>query len=113
MKDKSRRDARRNGKDSAPPPIRENAQGKYHQDSQYGDFGNDRSHETPLPCEAFASTTARICAARDAYSSPEPCHNQTDARPAPEMISPLSAASETLTGELRAMRPGRVRHARM
>jgi hypothetical protein len=33
--------------------------------------------------------------------------------PRPEMISPPSAASETLTGELRAIRPGRVRHARM
>jgi hypothetical protein len=70
MKDKSSRDACRDGKDSAPPPIRENAKGKYHQDSQYGDFGNDQSHGTPLPCEAFGSTVTQRCAACDAYSSP-------------------------------------------
>ena len=48
MKDKSSRDACRDGNDSAPPPIRENAKGKDHQDGQYSDFGNDQSHETPL-----------------------------------------------------------------
>jgi hypothetical protein len=94
MKDKSRRDARRNGKDSAPPPIRENAKGKYHQDSQYGDFGNDRSHETPLPCEAFGSSTPQYVP----LATLIPAENLTAFKlthyPRPEMISPLSAASE-------------------
>jgi hypothetical protein len=93
MKDKSRRDARRDGKDSAPPPIRENAKGKYHQDSQYRDFGNDRSHETPLPCEAFVPSPEYVPLATH-IPAPEPLHNQTALHPRPEMISPLSAASE-------------------
>ena len=49
MKDESRDDACRNGKDSAPAPIRENAKGKYYQASQYSDFDKDRSHRMPLP----------------------------------------------------------------
>jgi hypothetical protein len=53
MKDKSSDDACRNGKDSAPPPIGENAKGKYHQASQYSDFDKDRSHGPPLPYEAY------------------------------------------------------------
>ena len=38
MKDQGSGDAGRNGKDSAPSPVRENAQGKYHEARQYGDF---------------------------------------------------------------------------
>jgi len=38
MKDNGSDDARRNGKDSAPSPIRENAKGKYQQASQYSDL---------------------------------------------------------------------------
>ncbi|WP_154073591.1 hypothetical protein [Bradyrhizobium erythrophlei] len=60
MKDKSGCDACRDGNDSTPPPIRENAKGKYHQDSQYGDFGNDQSHGTLLPCDAFGAAITRI-----------------------------------------------------
>jgi hypothetical protein len=44
MKDNGSGDACRNGKDSAPSPIRENAKGKYQQASQYSDFDQDRSH---------------------------------------------------------------------
>ena len=49
MKDESSDDACRNGKDAAPAPIRENAKGKYHEASQYGDFEKDRGHGLPLP----------------------------------------------------------------
>ena len=66
MKDKSGCDTCRDGDDSTPPPIRENAQGKHHQDSQYDDLGNDQSHGALLPCEAFGAAITRICAARDA-----------------------------------------------
>jgi hypothetical protein len=55
MKDKSSDDACRNGKDSAPPPIRENAKGNYYQASQYSDFDKDRSHGLPILCEAYRS----------------------------------------------------------
>jgi len=53
MQDEGRGDAGRNGEDSAPPPVRENAEGKYQQDSQCGDFDWDRSHGLPLPCTAY------------------------------------------------------------
>jgi hypothetical protein len=53
MQDKSGDDACRNGKDSTPAPIRENAKGKYHQASQYSDFDKDRSHGLPIHCEAY------------------------------------------------------------
>jgi hypothetical protein len=49
MKDESSDDACRDGKDSAPAPIRENAKGKYHEASQYSDFEKDRGHRLPLP----------------------------------------------------------------
>jgi hypothetical protein len=45
MKDKSSDDDRPNGNDPAPPPIRKNAKGKYHQASQYRDF--DKSQGPP------------------------------------------------------------------
>jgi hypothetical protein len=52
MKDNGSGDARRNGKDSAPSPIRENAKGKYQQASQYSDFDQDRSHRLiALSCQ--------------------------------------------------------------
>ena len=38
MQDEGRGDAGRNGEDSAPPPVWENAEGNYHQDSQCGEF---------------------------------------------------------------------------
>jgi hypothetical protein len=44
MKDESSGDACRNGKDSAPAPVRKNTEGKDHQASQYRDFEKDRSH---------------------------------------------------------------------
>jgi len=47
MKDHSSDNAGRDGNDSAPPPIRENAKGKEHQASQDGDFDKDRSHGSP------------------------------------------------------------------
>ena len=79
MKNKSSRDAGRDGNDSAPPPIRENAKGKYHQDGQYSDFGYDQSHGA-----ALSSRSIRLCH-RPEYVPlathipvPEPCHNQTD-----------------------------------
>jgi hypothetical protein len=53
MKDKSSRDACRNGNDSALQPVRKNAKGKYRQDSQYSDFDQDQSHGPPVPCKAF------------------------------------------------------------
>jgi hypothetical protein len=64
MKDESSDDACRNGEDSAPPPIRENAKGKYHQASQYSDFDKDRSHEDRshkievMGCQSIAKLTA-------------------------------------------------------
>jgi hypothetical protein len=53
MKDKSSRDAGRDGNDAASPPVGENAKGKYHQDSQYRDFDQDQSHGPPFPCQAL------------------------------------------------------------
>jgi hypothetical protein len=50
MKDRGSDDACRDGNDCTPPPIRENAKGKYHQASQYSDF--DPSHGPLLACEA-------------------------------------------------------------
>jgi hypothetical protein len=41
MKDNSSGDAGRNGDDSAPSPIREDAKGEYHEAGQYGDFDQD------------------------------------------------------------------------
>jgi hypothetical protein len=54
MKDKSSRDDYPNGNDPTPPPIRNNAKGKYHQASQQSDFDKDQRHGLPLPCEAYA-----------------------------------------------------------
>jgi hypothetical protein len=53
MQDESSRNAGRNGKDSAPPPVRENTEAEYHQDNQYSDLDRDRSHRLPLPCKAY------------------------------------------------------------
>jgi hypothetical protein len=53
MKNEGCGDTCRNGEDSAPPPVRENAKGKYHQDSQCDDFDRDGSHGLTLPCEAL------------------------------------------------------------
>jgi len=52
MKDRGSDDACRDGNDCTPPPIRENAKGKYHQASQYSDFDQDPSHGPLLACEA-------------------------------------------------------------
>jgi hypothetical protein len=56
MKDKSSGDACRNGKDSAPAPVRKNTKGKDHQASQYRDFEKDRSHPltAALSCQSGA-----------------------------------------------------------
>ena len=54
MKDESRGDACRNGNDSAPPPIRKNAKGKYRQTRQQNDFENDQNHGLPLPAKLTA-----------------------------------------------------------
>jgi hypothetical protein len=52
MKDQGSGDAGRDGKDSAPSPVRENAQGQYQQARQYRDFDQDRSHRlTALSCQ--------------------------------------------------------------
>jgi hypothetical protein len=83
MKDKSRRDACPDGKDSAPPLIRENTKGKDHQDSQYKDFGDHRSHETLLITTQYVPLATHI-----------PARNLATIKlthyPRPEMISPLS-----------------------
>jgi len=55
MKDKSSDDDRPNGNDPAPPPIRKNAKGKYHQASQCSDF--DKSQGPPPPCETYRVQT--------------------------------------------------------
>jgi hypothetical protein len=48
MKDHGGDDACRNGKDSAPSPVRENAKRDYHQDGQYRKFGKDPGHGSPF-----------------------------------------------------------------
>jgi hypothetical protein len=44
MKDKGSRDACRNGNDSAPSPIRKNAESEYNKESQYDDFDKGQRH---------------------------------------------------------------------
>jgi hypothetical protein len=44
MEDHGGRDARGNGNESAPAPIRENAKGQHCQAGQYRNLDEDRSH---------------------------------------------------------------------
>jgi len=48
MQDESSRNAGRNGKDSAPPPVRQNTEAEYHQNNQHSDLDWDRSHGLPF-----------------------------------------------------------------
>jgi hypothetical protein len=59
MKDQGSHHARRNGNETAPSPVRENAKGKHHQDGQYCDFDKDRNHGPAPACEAFSYRNMR------------------------------------------------------
>jgi hypothetical protein len=54
MQDDGSDNACRDGKDSAPSPVRENPKGNYHQGSQYREFDDDPGHGPPFPTRLTA-----------------------------------------------------------
>jgi hypothetical protein len=79
MKDQGSGDAGRDGKDSAPSPVRENAQGQYQQASQYRDFDGDRSHRltglSPIQGAVGIASLLRLPRTRSAIGANGPMIN--------------------------------------